>query len=77
MTLKNCIRLLKAYKDHANDESLRSHVRKMSQYNYDNLKAKILKDHRFKDHPILEELKEPLKEKEVKKDVKKPKRRTK
>lgn len=77
MTVKNCIRNLKLYKEHAEDASLPSNVRKMSQMNYDNLKNKILKDKRFLDHPILKELQEPLKKKEVKEVGKKSKRRTK
>lgn len=72
MTVENCIRNLKLYKEHADNAGLPGHVRKMSQLNYDNLKDKILKDKRFVDHPILKELKP--KEKKVKKDVKKSKR---
>jgi len=58
MTKENCIRLLKLYKEQGRTAA------------YEDMRAHILKCKKFRDDPILEE----LKPKEVKTDGKKPKR---
>lgn len=56
MTVENSILRLKAYEKNMNDETLKSHIRKQSKKNYDNMKAHILSGKKYKGHPIIAEL---------------------
>lgn len=66
MTVENCIKHLKAYKENAENQSLKSDVRKQSQKNYDNMKAHILSSRKFQGTEIFKELSEVKEEKETK-----------
>ena len=88
MTVENCIKLLEAYKKQAENPvdtdgtpytgDKRKHAISQSKKNYEEMKKHILNSRKFKDHPILSELKEKVEKpkvklKEVKEDGKKPK----
>lgn len=97
MTVENCIKWLKIFKrrielqgtefsesqpdGRGRDSDERASITKTATKAYANMKQHILTSKKFKDHPILEELKDKSKEKEEleekpkeKEDGKKPKR---
>lgn len=58
MTVENCIKLLKMYKDNMNNEELSSAAREQSRKNYEMMKTHILnpKSRKFSGHAIQREL---------------------
>lgn len=73
MTVENCERLLKVYKEQSENESLSSAARAQSLKNYEMMKAHILKGRKFKGTAVYESLTSKPKA-EVKESGKKSKR---